>query len=288
MIYSNPLPTDKELFDFYQGFLFKKPDKDKVHKEVEKRKTELIELFGWSSSGDTQNKKFLDIGGGVGIATKAAKEFGLDAHYLDVDQESVSFVRDELRIDDDHIFTHISAMQDKKFDFIFADNVIEHDKYPIEFTDKLYSLLKPNGILIIKTPHAGNTEAVFYPRINLRGYFFRSLKYNSLKNSIYGYINRWWHCDPPRHLYSFSEESFREILNVLKIPNYEINYYRLPLFKYSIIEFLFSKPKGLKEILIKILVLPALPVELISKLVQLFLTKLKAISPSGIILKVRK
>lgn len=288
VIYTHPLPPDEELYDFYQGFFYNKPDKSKVHNEVRKRKAELLRLFGWESSADISNKRFLDFGGGAGIATKAAKELGLDAHYFDIDEESVSFVRNELEIANDRIFTDTSEIQANKFDFVFSDNAIEHDKSPIEFVSRLYTLLKPNGVLIIKTPHASNTETMFYPRVNLVGYLLRSFKYNNLKNSIHGYVNRWWHCDPPRHIYSFSKESFQEILNTLKIRTYEIDYYHIPLFKYSIVEFLFSEHRKPREILIKMLLLPLLPVELILKLAQLLLTKLRAISPGGIILKVKR
>jgi 2-polyprenyl-3-methyl-5-hydroxy-6-metoxy-1,4-benzoquinol methylase len=288
LIFSEPLPSDVDLHDFYQGFCYNKPDITRINNEVKKRKVDLTKLFGWNLPVDVKNNHFLDFGGGSGVATKAAKELGLDAHYFEIDEESISFVKNVLEIDDNHIFTHICDVQHKKFDCIFSDNVIEHYKFPIEFIDTLYNLLKSRGVLIIKTPHASNTEAVFYPRINIRGYFLRSLKYNSFKNSIYGYINRWWHCDPPRHIYSFSKESFKEIAKKLKIHDYEIDFYRIPLFKYSIAELILTKSKNLKGILIRLLLLPILPIELISKLIQLLLIKLEIISPGGIILKIWK
>lgn len=288
LVYTHPLPTDEELDEFYQGFLFRKPDENKIARQVEKKKVELGKLFDLHSTDDIDNKDFLDFGGGVGLTTKAARDMGLNAHYFDVDEESVVFLKDKLGIESGFVFTDVAEIAGKTFDFILADNVIEHDKYPMEFMGKLYNFLKPDGVLVVKTPHACNTETVFYPAVNLAGYFLRSLKYNNIRDSIRGYMNRWWHCDPPRHLYSFSEKSFREILKALEISDYKIDHYRLSLFKYSIVEFLFSKNKGAKTIITKILLLILLPFELVCKLLQVFLTSLNLITPSGIIVKIKK
>ncbi len=288
LIFTRPLPGDEQLDQLYQGFMFRKPDERQIAAKVEARKAELRKLFDIEGIDKVKAKAFLDYGGGVGIATKGALELGLDAFYFDIDLKAAAFVRTGLGIDEGRIFTDLAHLAGRKFDLILSDNSIEHAKSPRDFIGMLYDLLAPNGLLVIKTPHAANNEILFYPQISLLGYFGRALKYNGFAQAVRGFGRRWWHCDPPRHLYSFSENSLRHILRTLGIDRYEFDYYRLPLFRYSIPELIFARPRKAKKILPGILALPLLPIELITKLTQIVLTALGLVSPGGIILKVKR
>lgn len=288
MVYSFPLPSDKILDDFYLDFLYNKPHKNKIQRVLKKKKLELVNLFSHNLSDNSGYKKFIDFGGGCGIAVKAAGELGWDSYYFDISEKSLSFVESELDISKNHTFSRFSEIEGKKFDFILADNVIEHDRSPVEFVRKLYNLLEPEGTLIIKTPHAGNSETIFYPLINWRAYLLKALKYNSLKSVIYGWIHRFWHCDPPRHIYSFSQDSLKKVLDILEIRNYQIGYYWTPFLEYSIMGVLFQKPSGLKGILKRIVILPLCVPELVLQSLKVFLKNFNMISPGGLILKINK
>jgi len=226
--FSYPLPDDKELFEAYQGFLYKKPEVKRIKKEIDSKKKEIVSLFNLSASDNLKNKTFLDCGAGTGIASAAAKALGLDVYLQEIDEKSIEFIQDELGIETARIVRTLEKLSGKHFDFIFCDNVIEHDTSPIDFVKKLYGLLNSNGILIIKTPNAGNTDSFLYPYI-IVSCFYRALTLgNSLKNTMHANRQKWWHCEPPIHIYGFSERNLVIIVQRLSIKDAEISYYQLP------------------------------------------------------------
>lgn len=287
LIYSYPLPSMSMLNEFYQGFLFNTPKRNNIKKEVGQKKQELTFLFNINNG----KKIFLDYGGGTGSAYKAASELNLVPYYHDLDKEAETFVKNE------HGLTNVFIIDNIKnspitFDYIFSDNVIEHLINPIDFVKEMRGVLNEGGQLIIKTPHGKNTESYFYPVITIKGYLFKALKNNSPLKSLQSYLKKFWHCDPPRHLYSFSELSLRIIAKKagFKDSEIEILYYHIPLFKYSLVSMFLNihKYHSLKSVLIRVFILPILPFELVSKVVQYVLLKFSMLTPGGIILKLNK
>lgn len=287
---ASPLPSDKELIAFYQGFLFKQPEDELIDKQLELKTQELKHYFG--SASDAKNKSFLDFGGGTGLSFAAAKKIGWKSYYNEIDQEAISFVKEKFDLTSDQLI-HSLEQTDMKFDYILSDNVIEHVRDPIAFVQLLRDHLNPNGVLVIKTPHAFNTSLYFYPIIAFKTYFQPARKYNPFWKSMKVFRSRIWHCDPPRHLFSFSKKSFQMIAGKTCQENdkAEVLFYNIPLFEYSVTKSFFSKDKrvkGVTAILIRIIALPVLFVEWISKMIQLALRYLKILTPGGIVLKIRK
>lgn len=286
LLYCSPMPTEAMLQDYYQGFLYNIPHKRDIAEQTRKRIAELSNLFTIS-----KEKKFLDNGGGTGSAYKAAKELGLTTYYFDLDKEAEAFVVKEHGLTKEFIINEVNSSP-VRFDYIFSDNVIEHLLNPIEYVKEMHAVLNEGGEIVIKTPHGKNTEAYFHPVISIRGYLLRAKKYNSITKSLKSYFKRFWHCDPPRHLYSFSEKNLRLIAKKADFNDSEIEilHYNIPLFKYSLLAYFFNfrKNDSLASIIFRIVILPILPFELLSKIVQFILVKLNALSPGGIILKLRK
>ena len=285
LIYTKPLPDDKSLMDFYQGFLYNIPDPHQIRSQIEKRKKELKKLFSFPSS--IEGKTFLDYGGGTGSAYKAAKELKLSTYYQDWDENAKDFVKETHGLEDDFVIDDIESTE-IKFDYILSDNVIEHVKDPVDYLIKLKKVQNTKGKIVIKTPNGRNTESIFYPMVTIRGYFLNSLKYNNFSSSLSAYFSRFWHCDPPRHLYSFSEPNLRLVAKQAGFSDNEISfaYYRLPLFKYSISEIFldFRKRHSIKSFFIRILLLPFIAFELVTKIIQLICTMMGILTPSGITL----
>ncbi len=289
VIFTSPLPSDDLLLDYYQGFLFNKPEKFEIRKQIENRKRELKKLFSFNL--EFQNKNFLDYGGGTGSAYKAACDLNLKAYYHDLDEQAKLFVKEQFGLKNEFIIDNINAAY-IKFDYIFSDNVIEHLKNPIEYINDMRKTLNDNGIIIIKTPHGSNTESFFIPLVTIKGYFLRSLKYNSVLNSIKSYFIRFWHCDPPRHLFSFSKTNLK--IMALKAgfteSEIEVFYYDIPFLEYSLtkIFFNFRKHNSTKSFIFRIFILPIIPFEFVSRVLQIILLKLKILTPGGIILRLKK
>jgi len=291
LIFAEPLPSDEELSSFYQGFLFKKPDETKIPNLIKNRKKELRKLFDFSDQiRFAKDTTFLDYGGGTGIVYKTASDLGMDSYYNDLDEQAKKFTQDRYGLTSDRIIEDITQ-SDTKFDYIFSDNVIEHVKDPQQFIMDLVKNLKKDGKLVIKTPLASNTELFFNPLITIKGYLFKAMKYNSLKKSITAYLIRFWHCDPPRHLYSFSKNSFENLMSNLGVENleYNINYYHIPWFTNTFSKIFFTRNKnlvGFDSIFKKLLLLIIIPIETIFQVIKQLLLKLKILSPGGIILTI--
>ena len=289
LIFASPLPSDDILSDYYQGFMFNKPTQSEISKQIEKRKKELKKLFSLES--EPQSKNFLDFGGGTGSAYKAACELNMKVYYQDLDEEAKSFVKEQYGLIDDFIIDNITDSE-VTFDYIFSDNVIEHLKNPIEYITEMKRVLNNNGEIVIKTPHGMNTESFFIPLVTVRVYFFKSLKNNSLLNAIKSYFLRFWHCDPPRHLFSFSKPNLK--ITALKAgfdeSEIEISHYNIPFLRYSLTElfFNFRRSRNLKSKILRLIILPIIPFEVLSRVLQTILLSLKILTPGGIILKLKK
>ena len=293
LIFSTPLPTDIELEEFYQGFMFRKPNNLKIQRLTKKRIKELRILFNLTGKVKSfSNKKFLDFGGGTGIVYNAICELGFDAYYHDLDNEAIAFTVENFGLTSEKTI-HDIAKCDIKFDYIFSDNVIEHAKNPHDFLKNLLDHLEAGGTIVIKTPHASNTESIFNPVITLKGYFLTALKYNSLKRALLAYFKRFWHCDPPRHLYSFSKNSLSYLITKLETQkiNFEILYYKSPWFENTITKQFFTKDKkliGFNSFLIRLIVFPVILLEIFLQITQHLFSQLGVLSPGGIILRINK
>ena len=289
VIFATPLPDDETLKQYYQGFLFNLPYDNEIKQQIRSRKKELTRLFRFTSAD--QNKRFLDYGGGTGAAYQAARELNLNAYYQDWDQAAAAFVQTHYQLNEQHYIRDLNTTK-LRFDFIFSDNVIEHVTNPVKYLQEIGNALDDQGIAIIKTPHGGNTVSYFYPLITLRGYFLKVFKSGSLMTAIKTYYVRIWHCDPPRHLFSFSAESLRHIARKAGFDpmNITIEFYNLPLFKYSLTKIFldFNNHRGFNSHLKRAIMLPLIPVEICSKILQISLLTLGILSPAGIILILKK
>lgn len=293
LIFTIPLPSDNEIVEFYQGFMFKKPENSRIQRLTQKRKKELKKYFSLTeNTKDLSNKKFLDFGGGTGVAYNALREIGFDTYYHDLDKEAIAFTMEKFGLKSNNTVHNIKNC-DIKFDYIFSDNVIEHVKYPYNFLNDLIDQLNEGGTIVIKTPHASNTESIFNPNITIKGYFLNALKYNSFLISLQAYFSRFWHCDPPRHLYSFSKNSLVHLMLLLKADNidFEILYYRSSWFDNTITKQFFTvnkRIKSYKSFMIRLIVLPIIPLEVLLQITRQLLLQIRVLSAGGIILKINK
>ncbi len=291
VLFSHPDPTEEELTQFYQGFLHSKPNKKNIEQLKDKKIKELRELFNLEE-GPTTSKKILDYGGGTGMAYSASQQLGLDHYYHDIDQDSIEFVKETFGLPEERFIKDVENTN-LKFDYIFVDNVIEHLIDPKDLIQKLYAKLNTNGLLVFKTPNANNSSSYFYPRTTIEGYFLQAMKYNSLMEALKVYFSRCWHCDPPRHLYSFTKLSFDALMSKIGISknNYEISYYQHPLFEFSFTRSFFfvdREYKGISSILIRIIAFPLVMIELLTKIIQFGLYKFGLLSAVGLVLAIKK
>lgn len=164
-------PIYDQLENLYKNEYFVKEhgekDKEKLHGnyKVNYSDTEMIYIknelekinFVKNKYGNVENKFCLDIGCGEGFALNFFHQKGYQVIGLDFNNYACSHynkeVSNKIVIGDFYRTLDILIDEDKKFDLIICNHVLEHVLYPIELVSKASKLLQTNGILMIKVPN---------------------------------------------------------------------------------------------------------------------------------------
>ncbi len=199
--FANPLPTDKFLDKFYseryfsggKGTRFGYENYQDSHKNNNKKSLEysyfLSAIKRYVSSG-----KLLEVGCATGDFLFFAKKDGWQVTGI----EKSDYCREV--INKRNLFKVYKTIEeagfkDEMFDVIFSSMTIEHLVDPVGFVRVAYRLLRPGGILFIRTVDIGSNPARLN---NLAHKFGRKL---------------WSEIKPPEHLFYFSKKTLRYLLN---------------------------------------------------------------------------
>lgn len=287
-LFSSPMPSPEALDAYYQGFLYRKPMPGEVARRVRQRRRELESLFDLRGRG-AEGVRFLDHGGGTGGAFGAARDLGMEAYYADIDQDARAFVADNFGLDAAHFVSDLGAVGER-FDLVLSDNVIEHVVDPAALLASLSASLAPGGTLVVKTPSAAASEHYFYP-MTLRGYLSTAWQHNRASAVLRMAVSRpIWYCDPPRHLYSFTERGLARLAE-RALPegmDYRVETFGTPLFGNTVTATVLRRPRGVKSAISRALAAPLIPLELGAKAVQLASLRLGVVTPGGLTLRVRR
>lgn len=130
--------------------------------------------------------RLLDVGCGSGELLQGMERLGWDVEGIDVDPLAVENARRKgLRV----CLGTLEAQEypEQHFDAITMSHVIEHVHHPLSLLKECHRLLKAGGSFVSLTP-------------NVRGLGHRMFK------------KHWRDLDPPRHLYVFTPEALRSLL----------------------------------------------------------------------------
>jgi SAM-dependent methyltransferase len=152
-----PQPTDDELADIYGGEYFAGFGCDAefqgAYRAMKQRSaTGLLEL----AERFVPPGKLLDVGSGLGDLLVAAERRGWRVRGLDVNPYAVELA-DEL-LPGQTVLTTLDEFQTAaaSFDLIAALELIEHLRRPDVSLRRLFSWLRPGGVLLLTTPDAGS------------------------------------------------------------------------------------------------------------------------------------
>jgi 2-polyprenyl-3-methyl-5-hydroxy-6-metoxy-1,4-benzoquinol methylase len=99
--------------------------------------------------------EILDVGCAQGTLALLLAEHGHEVWAMDIRQQFLDYAA--ARHEKGYVhFVCGNAMEidlDKRFDLIFANQIVEHLVYPLEFTQRLVTFLKPGGRLVMTTPN---------------------------------------------------------------------------------------------------------------------------------------
>lgn len=141
----------------------------------------------------TNGRKLLDVGCGIGIFLKFARDDGWDVHGTDFSSCARKIAREQFGF---QLQRDLSVYPDQSFDVVRISHVLEHVIDPNSFLNELRRVLKPNGILLIVTP---NREPLSFAVANkLR----RFLKHDRRLTS---------HVRPPSHVLGLNPKSLNNV-----------------------------------------------------------------------------
>ena len=139
-------------------------------------------LFLYKDSTPFNNKgKLLDIGCGGGKYLRSMKDLGWDVEGVEFNSGAVQTCRDMgLKVHQGELID--APLEENAFDVVTARHVIEHIPNPSSFVVEIFRILKPGGIMILRTPNS-----------------------MALGRSWFG--TNWFANDVPRHLILFSPKN---------------------------------------------------------------------------------
>lgn len=96
----------------------------------------------------------LDIGCGWGLFLTAAKERGWEVEGVEPSGVSADYVRERLGMKVFNGLLEEARFNDGAFDAVYIGDVLEHMRDPIPALREARRVLRPGGLLVIKTPNA--------------------------------------------------------------------------------------------------------------------------------------
>jgi 2-polyprenyl-3-methyl-5-hydroxy-6-metoxy-1,4-benzoquinol methylase len=99
--------------------------------------------------------RVLDVAAGQGNATLALAELGYRVTWNDYRADLIPYVRSKYeRGDVEYVAGNIFDLEfEEPFDLVLAAEVVEHVAHPDRFLEKLSTLIKPEGTIVLTTPN---------------------------------------------------------------------------------------------------------------------------------------
>lgn len=207
LIFSKPLPSDKEIKEFYDYYFFGKLAEEQMKVYISQVNSNVKKIIkDIKKFINTENVNLLDYGAGNGVYSYCFSINGFNVTYCDFDKKVCEYAKQTFKNRFKVIYLENSnrMLFKKKYDIIFCNQVIEHVKDYLLLLRNFKEILKPNGLLILTTPNQMSKDIIFKPVI-LKVYLKMTTNSSWPIKQFFKFLKRpWICCDPPRHIYSFN------------------------------------------------------------------------------------
>lgn len=194
--FTQNIPTENEIGKYYQSEDYiSHTDTQKglinslyqfVRNYTLSAKKNLVEKETGKKSGS-----ILDIGCGTGAFLKTMKDASWESMGLEPDERARKIALEKNGIET-AFPTHLFELEELSFDVVSMWHVLEHVHELHAYLEKIYSILKNDGLLLIAVPNFESSDAEHYQA-------------------------NWAAYDVPRHLYHFSPNSMKALLQQHKL-----------------------------------------------------------------------
>ncbi|MGB3809555.1 MAG: class I SAM-dependent methyltransferase [Parvibaculum sp.] len=194
--FADPTPTPAELDALYGAYSPNKAYSRKTASKISRTKRRILRYLHMSPG-----RRFLDAGCNIGTGVEAARLIGLEAHGIDVGNDSIASARELFPLGQYHAGPMESLPTSwGNFDFIYSSEVFEHLPELHGYCAALTARMNPGGLLYLTTPDAGHWR-------------------------VPANFANWSEVRPPEHIVYFNKQSLAQLLTLhgLDVVKFEWN-----------------------------------------------------------------
>jgi len=162
-IFLSPRPTEAEITKMYSEEYFTADDAEHgAHSSTDYETAAILgsvkfpEILGWiqryHKTGD-----FFEIGCGMGYFLKFVRDNGFRASGIEFSSFGTQAAKKKFELNVQQGSLDTVSISPESFDVIFLGDVLEHMVEPIKELQRIYRMLRPNGIVAAEVPSSFNS-----------------------------------------------------------------------------------------------------------------------------------
>lgn len=212
LVFVHPMPTGQEIADYYQGFTFGMPAPEAVTAHETLITTNVARIVDDLRAVGCRFGSVLDFGGGLGYYANAFADHFDKVDLFDLDRVSLEHAQELFPGRFGLHTTEAGEVPqfDRKYDVIFANQVVEHYTSLDLFFATLHAAAHEDTIIVVTTPNNRSREFWVRPEmlVHYSGIGARNVV-DRLRIAVSLARDPWACCDPPRHVFAFDPGNLR-------------------------------------------------------------------------------
>jgi ubiquinone/menaquinone biosynthesis C-methylase UbiE len=149
LVFRTSRPTDEDIKKYYSEKTIDNVTNDWMsgRRNVVKTYTALFEPYRVTN-------RILDVGAGSGFFLFMMKQKGWECHGVEPSRSCAEFARKRFDLFLDADFFQTCSYENDFFDVVTFWNVLDHFPQPLQILDKAWKILRPGGLVVVRSPNA--------------------------------------------------------------------------------------------------------------------------------------